>query len=78
MRGTTLSAVPGIFGERHELALTANSGNMVDGMPTAPLDICSNSSQHHWFGNCTAQTFGRASRSHGNDIKKLDLTKRLR
>eukprot|EP00959_Pyramimonas_sp_CCMP1952_P038693 809857-Pyramimonas_sp.AAC.1 len=42
MYGTTLSAVPGIFGERHELALAANSGAMVDGMLTIPLDIGSN------------------------------------
>eukprot|EP00959_Pyramimonas_sp_CCMP1952_P425209 8906699-Pyramimonas_sp.AAC.1 len=34
MYGTTLSAVPAIFGERHELALAANSGAMVDGMLT--------------------------------------------
>eukprot|EP00959_Pyramimonas_sp_CCMP1952_P255230 5330979-Pyramimonas_sp.AAC.1 len=49
MYGTTLSEVPGIFGERHELArerhelaLAANSWTMVDGMPTILLDIGSN------------------------------------
>eukprot|EP00959_Pyramimonas_sp_CCMP1952_P400080 8382553-Pyramimonas_sp.AAC.1 len=31
-RRTCLSAVPGIFCERHELALAANSGTMIDGM----------------------------------------------
>eukprot|EP00959_Pyramimonas_sp_CCMP1952_P096932 2026177-Pyramimonas_sp.AAC.1 len=30
MRGTTLSEVPGLFGERRELALAANSGTMIN------------------------------------------------
>eukprot|EP00959_Pyramimonas_sp_CCMP1952_P038164 798624-Pyramimonas_sp.AAC.1 len=30
MYGTTLSEVPELFGERHELALAANSGTMVN------------------------------------------------
>eukprot|EP00959_Pyramimonas_sp_CCMP1952_P280535 5864029-Pyramimonas_sp.AAC.1 len=42
MYGTTLSEVPGIFGERHELALSAHSGTMVDRMLTVLLDIGSN------------------------------------
>eukprot|EP00959_Pyramimonas_sp_CCMP1952_P345121 7227703-Pyramimonas_sp.AAC.1 len=42
MYGTTLSEVPGIFGERHEVALAADSGTMVDGILTTPLDIGSN------------------------------------
>eukprot|EP00959_Pyramimonas_sp_CCMP1952_P434877 9105859-Pyramimonas_sp.AAC.1 len=39
MRGTTLSEVPGLFGESHDLALAANSGTMVDGALTILLDI---------------------------------------
>eukprot|EP00959_Pyramimonas_sp_CCMP1952_P244613 5113210-Pyramimonas_sp.AAC.1 len=42
MHGTTLSEGPGICGERHELALAANSGTMMDGMLTTLLDIGSN------------------------------------
>eukprot|EP00959_Pyramimonas_sp_CCMP1952_P101686 2127337-Pyramimonas_sp.AAC.1 len=42
MYGTTLSAVPGIFGDRHGLALAANSGAMVDGMLAILLEIGSN------------------------------------
>eukprot|EP00959_Pyramimonas_sp_CCMP1952_P115909 2423168-Pyramimonas_sp.AAC.1 len=43
MRGAALSAEPGIFGgERHELALTVNSGTMIDGMLSILLDIGSN------------------------------------
>eukprot|EP00959_Pyramimonas_sp_CCMP1952_P102321 2140431-Pyramimonas_sp.AAC.1 len=30
MHGTTLSEVPGLFGERHELAFAANSGTMMN------------------------------------------------
>eukprot|EP00959_Pyramimonas_sp_CCMP1952_P051593 1078232-Pyramimonas_sp.AAC.1 len=73
--GTTLSGVPGIFGDRHELALAANSGTIVDGALTILLDIGSNI---NIIGLKTAQTFERVSRSLGHDIKKLDLTKRLR
>eukprot|EP00959_Pyramimonas_sp_CCMP1952_P332511 6962695-Pyramimonas_sp.AAC.1 len=47
---------------------------MVDGMLTILLDIGSNI---NIIGLKTAQTFERVSRSHGRDIKKLDLTKRL-
>eukprot|EP00959_Pyramimonas_sp_CCMP1952_P318830 6670917-Pyramimonas_sp.AAC.1 len=47
---------------------------MVDGMLTIRLDIGSNI---NIFGSKTAQTFDRVSRSHGHDIKKLNLTKRL-
>eukprot|EP00959_Pyramimonas_sp_CCMP1952_P238947 4993746-Pyramimonas_sp.AAC.1 len=61
MRGTTLSDVPGIFGERHELALVANAGAMVAGMLTILLDIGSNINV---IGLETAQTFERISRSH--------------
>eukprot|EP00959_Pyramimonas_sp_CCMP1952_P324060 6782266-Pyramimonas_sp.AAC.1 len=74
MHGTTLSEVPGIFGERHELALVANSGAMVDGILTILLDIGSNI---NIIGLEAAQTFEQASRSHGRAIKKLNLTKRL-
>eukprot|EP00959_Pyramimonas_sp_CCMP1952_P225624 4718098-Pyramimonas_sp.AAC.1 len=74
MRGATLSEVPGIFGERHELALAANSGTMVNGMLTILLGIGRNI---NIIGLKTAQTFERVSRSHGHDIKKLNITKRL-
>eukprot|EP00959_Pyramimonas_sp_CCMP1952_P229896 4806640-Pyramimonas_sp.AAC.1 len=40
MHGAALSAVPGI--ERHELALAASSGTMIDGMLSVLLDIGSN------------------------------------
>eukprot|EP00959_Pyramimonas_sp_CCMP1952_P230269 4814352-Pyramimonas_sp.AAC.1 len=30
LHGTTVSEVPGIFGERHELALAANRGTMIN------------------------------------------------
>eukprot|EP00959_Pyramimonas_sp_CCMP1952_P089564 1873631-Pyramimonas_sp.AAC.1 len=39
MHGTTLSEVPGLFGERHALPLAADSGTMVDGMLTIVVDI---------------------------------------
>eukprot|EP00959_Pyramimonas_sp_CCMP1952_P200574 4195336-Pyramimonas_sp.AAC.1 len=42
MHGTTQSDVPGIFEDRHELALAANSGTMVDGILTILLDIGGN------------------------------------
>eukprot|EP00959_Pyramimonas_sp_CCMP1952_P319096 6676580-Pyramimonas_sp.AAC.1 len=42
MHGTTMSEVPGAFGDRHELALAANSGAMADGTQTILLDIGSN------------------------------------
>eukprot|EP00959_Pyramimonas_sp_CCMP1952_P041645 871168-Pyramimonas_sp.AAC.1 len=74
MRGTTLSEVPGIFGYRRELALAAKSGTIVDGMLTILLDIGSNI---NIVGPRTAQTLERVSRSHGHDIKKLNLSKRL-
>eukprot|EP00959_Pyramimonas_sp_CCMP1952_P015163 320975-Pyramimonas_sp.AAC.1 len=74
MHSTTQSEVPGIFGERHELALAANSRTMVDGMLTTLLDTGSNI---NIAGLKTAQTFERVSRSHGHDIKKLNLSKRL-
>eukprot|EP00959_Pyramimonas_sp_CCMP1952_P365509 7654989-Pyramimonas_sp.AAC.1 len=38
MRGAALSAVPDIFGERHELALAANSGTMLKGILPILLD----------------------------------------
>eukprot|EP00959_Pyramimonas_sp_CCMP1952_P043521 910200-Pyramimonas_sp.AAC.1 len=38
LRGTTVSEVPGLFGERHELALAANSGSMINGMLIIILD----------------------------------------
>eukprot|EP00959_Pyramimonas_sp_CCMP1952_P436910 9148087-Pyramimonas_sp.AAC.1 len=66
--------MPGIFGERHELAQAANSGTMVDGMPTLLLDIGSNIII---IGLNTAQTFERVSRSHGHAFKNQNLTKRL-
>eukprot|EP00959_Pyramimonas_sp_CCMP1952_P324760 6797764-Pyramimonas_sp.AAC.1 len=42
LHGITLSEMPGIFGERHELALAANSGTTVDGALLVLLDIGSN------------------------------------
>eukprot|EP00959_Pyramimonas_sp_CCMP1952_P449870 9419566-Pyramimonas_sp.AAC.1 len=73
MRGSTLSDVPGIFGERHELALAANSGTIVYGMLTVLVDIGSNISTM-----ClkTAQTFERVPCARGHDVKYLNLTKR--
>eukprot|EP00959_Pyramimonas_sp_CCMP1952_P264614 5532669-Pyramimonas_sp.AAC.1 len=47
---------------------------MADEMLTMFFDIGSNI---NIIGLKNAQTFKRASRSHGHDIKKLDLTKRL-
>eukprot|EP00959_Pyramimonas_sp_CCMP1952_P406236 8513719-Pyramimonas_sp.AAC.1 len=64
----------GYFGERHDLALAANSGTMVDGLPTILLDIGSNI---HISGLKTVQTFERVSRSHGDDVGKLNLAKGL-
>eukprot|EP00959_Pyramimonas_sp_CCMP1952_P036427 762542-Pyramimonas_sp.AAC.1 len=40
--GTTLSTVPGVFGDRHELAFAANSGTMIDIALIIWLDIGSN------------------------------------
>eukprot|EP00959_Pyramimonas_sp_CCMP1952_P413783 8669992-Pyramimonas_sp.AAC.1 len=74
MHGTTLSDVPGVFGEPLELALATNSGTMDDGTLSILLDIHSNI---NIIGLKTAQTYERVSRSHGCDIKKPDLTKRL-
>eukprot|EP00959_Pyramimonas_sp_CCMP1952_P268232 5608608-Pyramimonas_sp.AAC.1 len=74
MHGTTLSEGPGILGERHEQALAANSGAMVYGMLTILLDIGSNVNIMYLK---TAQTFERASRSHGSDVEELNSTKRL-
>eukprot|EP00959_Pyramimonas_sp_CCMP1952_P377031 7897303-Pyramimonas_sp.AAC.1 len=54
LHGTTVSEVPGLFGERHELALAANSGTMINGMLTIPLDIGSNI---NIIGFKTAQNF---------------------
>eukprot|EP00959_Pyramimonas_sp_CCMP1952_P408835 8567767-Pyramimonas_sp.AAC.1 len=71
MRCATLSAAPGIFGERRELALAANSGHMVDGVLTFLVDIGSNI---NLFRLKTARAFERVSRPHGHDIAKLDLT----
>eukprot|EP00959_Pyramimonas_sp_CCMP1952_P408669 8564505-Pyramimonas_sp.AAC.1 len=59
MHGTTLSDAPGIFGERHELALAANSGTMIDGLLPILLDVGSNI---NISGLKTAQTFERVSR----------------
>eukprot|EP00959_Pyramimonas_sp_CCMP1952_P160689 3360530-Pyramimonas_sp.AAC.1 len=39
LHGATVSEVPGIFAERHELPLVANSGTMIMGMLTILLDI---------------------------------------
>eukprot|EP00959_Pyramimonas_sp_CCMP1952_P218850 4576223-Pyramimonas_sp.AAC.1 len=47
---------------------------MFDGMLTILLDIGSNI---NIIGLKTAQTFERAPRSHGHDVKKLNLPKRL-
>eukprot|EP00959_Pyramimonas_sp_CCMP1952_P338393 7086683-Pyramimonas_sp.AAC.1 len=47
---------------------------MVGGMLTILLDIGSNALV---IGLKTAQTFDRVSRSHGHDIKMLNLSKRL-
>eukprot|EP00959_Pyramimonas_sp_CCMP1952_P003334 69205-Pyramimonas_sp.AAC.1 len=74
MHGTTLSEVTGIFGERHELALAANSGAMAGGMLTILLGMGSNI---NIIGLKTAQTFEQASRPRGHNIQKLNLTKRL-
>eukprot|EP00959_Pyramimonas_sp_CCMP1952_P090068 1885632-Pyramimonas_sp.AAC.1 len=65
MHGATWSAVPGIFGERHELALAANSGTMVDCLQTILLDIGSNI---NIIGLKFALTIERASRCNGHDI----------
>eukprot|EP00959_Pyramimonas_sp_CCMP1952_P215893 4515906-Pyramimonas_sp.AAC.1 len=42
MRGTTLSEVSGFSDERHELALAANSGTMINGVLIILLDLSSN------------------------------------
>eukprot|EP00959_Pyramimonas_sp_CCMP1952_P405453 8497681-Pyramimonas_sp.AAC.1 len=52
--GTTVSEVPGIFGEHHELALAASSGTVINGMLTMLLEIGSNI---NIIGLKTAQTF---------------------
>eukprot|EP00959_Pyramimonas_sp_CCMP1952_P325225 6807227-Pyramimonas_sp.AAC.1 len=74
LRGATVSEVPGIFGERHELALAASSGSMINGMLAILLDIGSNIDM---IGLKTAQTFELVSRAYGHAIKRLNLTKRL-
>eukprot|EP00959_Pyramimonas_sp_CCMP1952_P386298 8095962-Pyramimonas_sp.AAC.1 len=74
MHGTTLSAVPGVSGERHELALAANSGTRIDEMLIVLRDIGSNI---NIIGLKTAQTSERVSRSHGRSVEGLKLTKRL-
>eukprot|EP00959_Pyramimonas_sp_CCMP1952_P078464 1640065-Pyramimonas_sp.AAC.2 len=71
MHGSTLSDVPGIFGERHEVALAANSGAMLDGTLTILLAI---GSTINTIDLKTAQTFERVSRSHGHDVKILNQT----
>eukprot|EP00959_Pyramimonas_sp_CCMP1952_P270542 5655934-Pyramimonas_sp.AAC.1 len=74
MHGTTFSEVPGVFGERHEEALAANSGTMINGMLTIILDIGSNINT---IGLKTAQTVEQVSRPHGHAITRLNLAKRL-
>eukprot|EP00959_Pyramimonas_sp_CCMP1952_P428164 8967469-Pyramimonas_sp.AAC.1 len=74
MHGAALSVVQGIFGERHKLALAANSETMIDGVWITLLDI---GSSMHIVGLKTAQAVERSSRSHSHDIIQLDLTKRL-
>eukprot|EP00959_Pyramimonas_sp_CCMP1952_P065382 1364933-Pyramimonas_sp.AAC.1 len=74
MHGAALSAVPGIFGERPESALAANSGTMIVGVLSVLLDIGSNI---NIIGLKTAQTCERVSRSDGHGVKILNLTKRL-
>eukprot|EP00959_Pyramimonas_sp_CCMP1952_P013979 295636-Pyramimonas_sp.AAC.1 len=73
--GTTLSDAPGGSGERRGLALAANSGTMVDDMLIILLHV---GNHINIIGLRTAQAFQRASRSRGQDIKKLNLTKRPR
>eukprot|EP00959_Pyramimonas_sp_CCMP1952_P422778 8856293-Pyramimonas_sp.AAC.1 len=52
--GTTVPEVLGTFGGRHELALAANSGTMINGMLNFSLEICSNT---NIIGFKTAQHF---------------------
>eukprot|EP00959_Pyramimonas_sp_CCMP1952_P175193 3661185-Pyramimonas_sp.AAC.1 len=54
LHGATISEVPGIFGQRHVLALVANSGTITNGMLTILLEIGSNINR---IGLETAQTF---------------------
>eukprot|EP00959_Pyramimonas_sp_CCMP1952_P109208 2284141-Pyramimonas_sp.AAC.1 len=39
LHGTTVPEVPGLFGERHELALAANSGTMTNDCTEFRADI---------------------------------------
>eukprot|EP00959_Pyramimonas_sp_CCMP1952_P254318 5312425-Pyramimonas_sp.AAC.1 len=66
VHGTIVYDVPGLFGERHGLALAANSGTMINGIMIIPLDIGSNITT---TGLKTAHNFEQASRSHGHVIK---------
>eukprot|EP00959_Pyramimonas_sp_CCMP1952_P101273 2118677-Pyramimonas_sp.AAC.1 len=74
LHGTTVFEVPGLLGGRHELALAANSGTMVNGMLIIIWDIGSNI---NIIGLKTTQNFVQISRSHGHAIKRLNLTRRL-
>eukprot|EP00959_Pyramimonas_sp_CCMP1952_P417256 8742211-Pyramimonas_sp.AAC.1 len=74
LHGTTAFEVPGLFGERHELALAANSGTMINGMLVLVLDIGSNINT---IGLKTAHNFEQISRSHGHAIKRLYLSNGL-
>eukprot|EP00959_Pyramimonas_sp_CCMP1952_P154476 3231641-Pyramimonas_sp.AAC.1 len=49
--GTTLSDVPGIFGDHHDRALAASSGTMVDGMLTSTGHRQQH--QYPWSKDCT-------------------------
>eukprot|EP00959_Pyramimonas_sp_CCMP1952_P352658 7388745-Pyramimonas_sp.AAC.1 len=42
LHGTAVSEVPGIFGERHELALAPKSGTMINGTLIILFDIDNN------------------------------------
>eukprot|EP00959_Pyramimonas_sp_CCMP1952_P299760 6269929-Pyramimonas_sp.AAC.1 len=72
--GTTVSEVPGILGERHELALAAYSGTMINGRLIILSDIGSNLDI---IGLKTTQNSQQVSHSYGHAIKRLSLTKRL-
>eukprot|EP00959_Pyramimonas_sp_CCMP1952_P238168 4977133-Pyramimonas_sp.AAC.1 len=70
--GTTVSTVQGVFGEHYELAIASDMETMIDGMLTMMLDVGSNINT---IGLRTALTLERASRSHGRDIKRLNLNR---
>eukprot|EP00959_Pyramimonas_sp_CCMP1952_P423118 8863277-Pyramimonas_sp.AAC.1 len=63
-----------MLGERHVSALAANSGTVIDGILFPLMDVGSNINIE---SSGIAQTVERGLRSHGCDIKDLDLEKIL-